>query len=106
MSLATITFWSENCNVYGIPDVLHSYLVSITSNQAAGKNNKILRIIPITENAPKPIQGGPFILRNATVDEALSKSFNILSEVEELEGLRGNKNIIKSEGKKLQFISY
>ena len=52
MSLATITFWGESFNVYGIPDELYIYLISITVNQAMGNGDKIVRIVPVSEDAP------------------------------------------------------
>lgn len=106
MSLATITFWSDTSNAYGIPDILYSYLISITVNQALGGSNKIVRITPISGNVPKSLKEGPFIIKNATIDDALLKAYNILSEINELEGMRSNKNIMKTEGKKLKFVSY
>ena len=106
MSLATITFWSDTRYGNEIPDILYSYLITITVNQAIGGGNKIIRIIPISGNAPQPLKEGPFIIKNASINDALLKSFNILSEINELDGLKSNKNILKTEGKRLQFISY
>jgi hypothetical protein len=106
MSLATITFWSDTRYGNEIPDILYSYLITITVNQAIGGSNKILRIIPISGNAPKPLKEGPFIIKTASINDALLKAFNILTEINELDGLRSNKNILKSEEKKLQLVSH
>ena len=106
MSLATITFWGESFNVYGVPDELYIYLVSITVNQVMGNGDKIVRIIPISEDAPKPLKGGPFIVRKVNLDDALNKAYNNLMELKDLQGLKSHQSIITTDQRKVQFISY
>lgn len=106
MSLATITFWVERFNSHGIPNTLYTYLVSIFVNQVVGKGDKIVKIVPLSVDAPTPVHERPFIIRNSSTEKAISEAFNILNQIPELQGLRSYKSIIKSEEKSLQFINH
>ena len=104
MSLATITFWGERINVYGVPDQLYIYLISISVNQVIDNGDKIVRIIPISKDAPKPLKGGPFIVRRVELQDALTKAYKNLMEVKDLQGLKSSQNLITADERKLQFI--
>ena len=106
MSLATITFWGESFNVYGVPDELYIYLISITVNQAMGNGDKIVRIIPISENAPKPLKGGPFIVRKVNLQDALMKAYNNLMELKDLQNLKSHQTLMTTDERKLQFTNH
>ena len=56
MALATVTFWGDNINSYGVPKTLHTYLISVSVNQAIGDRDKIVKIVPLSEGAPKPVR--------------------------------------------------
>lgn len=101
MALATITFWGETSNSYGIPTDMHMYLVSVYVNQVIGQNDRIVKIVPLTDTTAKPKNELPFIVRNSTEEEAISKAFNILSEMSILQGLENFKSIIKNKKERL-----
>jgi hypothetical protein len=105
MSLATVTFWGDLANSYGIPDTLHSYLVSVFTNEIFGNRDKIVKIIPLTVNSPKPSQERPFIVRTSTKEQAFSEAINLLKGMTTLKDLHCNINVMKSESSKLQFVS-
>jgi hypothetical protein len=104
MSLATITFWDENLNAYGIPNTYYSYLVSVFVNQVVGNGDKLIKIVPLTDQSPKPASDRPFILRNSSWDSAISQAFNILNEMPTLQGFKSHKSIIWNKEKSIQFI--
>ena len=95
MALATITFWGDNSNSYGVPTNLHMYLISVYGNQVLGQRDKIVKIVPMTEDTAKPKSELPFIVRNTTEEEAIFKAFNLLSDLSTLQGLENHKSIIK-----------
>lgn len=104
MSLATISFWEENYNSYGIPNTLHSYLVSVYVNQIIGRGDKIVKIVPLTEGAPALESQHPFVVRNTTTEQALLKAFKILMEMPTLRGMKNHKSIIRNSEKVLKII--
>lgn len=95
MALATITFWGNTSNSYGIPTDFHMYLISVYGNQVLGQRDRIVKIVPLTEDTARPKSELPFIVKNATEDEAIYKAFSILSELSILQGLENHKSIIK-----------
>ncbi|MEE9449012.1 MAG: hypothetical protein V3V72_03090 [Ignavibacteriaceae bacterium] len=104
MSLATISFWEESYNSYGIPNTMHSYLVSVFVNQIIGSGDKIVKIVPLTDGAPKPESQHPFVVRNTTTEKAIFKAFNLLVEMPTLQGMKNHKSILgkKKELKLIQ----
>ena len=105
MTLATITFWDEDFDKYGIPNILHSYLVSVFVNHVIGDGDKIIKIVPLTEKSPKPSNDHPLIIKNSTKEEAITEGFNILKEMPKLKELKSSKTIIHSKEKKPQLLS-
>ena len=104
MSLATISFWRENYNSYGIPDTMHSYLVSVFVNQIIGRGDKIVKIVPITDGAPKPESQHPFVVRNTTSEKALLKAFSLLLALPTLQGMKNHSSIMRNKDKELKII--
>jgi len=104
MSLATISFWEESYNSYGIPNTVHSYMISVFVNQIIGRGDKIVKIIPLTDGAPNLESQHPFVVRNTTTEKALSKAFKILLEMPALQGMKNHKSIIKNKDKELKLI--
>jgi hypothetical protein len=105
MSLATITFWNESSDSYGIPNILHSYLVSVFINQVIGSRDKIVKIVPLTENSPRLSSERPFIVKNSTKEQAIAEAFNVLKEMPTLKELESSGVIIKTEEKSPQLVS-
>lgn len=95
MALATVTFFGDNTSSYGVPKTLHSYLISVTVNQALSNRDKIVKIVPISEGAPKPSRELPFIIKNSDWKKAIFEAFGILEEMEGLKGLRNHKSIVE-----------
>ena len=104
MSLATISFWEENYNSYGIPSIMHSYLVSVFVNQIIGSGDKIVKIVPLTEGAPTPESQHPFVVRNTTTEKALLKAFNLLMTMPTLQGMKNHKSIMRNKERELKII--
>lgn len=104
MSLATISFWEESYNSYGIPDTIHSYLVSVFVNQIIGRGDKIVKIVPITDGAPKLESQHPFVVRNSSTEKALLKAFNLLMEMPTLRGMKNHSSIMRNKNKELKLI--
>lgn len=105
MSLSTITFWGETSNSYGVPDTLYSYLVSVFINEIFSNGDKIVKIVPLTANAPKPPQDRPFIVRNSTKEQAASEAFRMLREMPALQELHYSIAALQNKDEKLQFVS-
>jgi hypothetical protein len=97
MALATVTFFGNNISSYGIPKTLYSYLISVTVNQALSNRDKIVKIVPISEGAPKPVKELPFIIKNSDWKKAIFEAFGILEEMDGLKGLRNHKTIVEME---------
>jgi hypothetical protein len=97
MALATVTFFGENISSYGVPKTLHSYLISVSVNQALGDRDKIVKIVPISEGAPKPVRELPFIIKNSDWKKAIFEAFNVLEKMEGLKGLKNHKSIVELE---------
>jgi len=97
MALATVTFFGDNSSSYGVPKILHSYLISVTVNQALSNRDKIVKIVPISEGAPKPVRDLPFIIKNSDWKKAIFEAFGILEEMEGLKGLRNHKSIVEMQ---------
>ena len=105
MSLATISFWKENFNSYGIPDTFHSYLISVFVNEVFRNGDKIVKILPLTSDAPKPPHDRPFIIKNSSKENAITETFNILKELPALKDLKFSKTILDSGEKNPKFVS-
>ena len=97
MALATVTFFDENTSSYGVPKTLHSYLISVSVNQALSNRDKIVKIVSISEGAPKPVRELPFIIKNSDWKKAILEAFAILEGMEGLKGLRNHKSIVEME---------
>ncbi len=104
MSLATISFWEENYNSYGIPSRMHSYLISVFVNQIIGRGDKIVKIVPLTEGAPLLESQHPFVVRNTTTEQALLKAFKILMDMPTLQGMKNHKSIMRNKENALNII--
>ena len=104
MSLATISFWEESYNSYGIPDTMHSYLVSVFVNQIIGRGDKIVKIVPITNGAPRPESQHPFVVRNTSTEKALLKAFSLLMDLPTLQGMKNHSSIMRNKDKELKII--
>lgn len=104
MSLATISFWEESYNSYGIPNTMHSYLVSVFVNQIMGSGDKIVKIVPLTDGAPKPESQHPFVVRNTTTEKALLKAFSLLMELPTLRGMKNHKSIMRNKSNEMKII--
>jgi hypothetical protein len=105
MFLATISFWNESSNSYGIPDTFHSYLISVFVNEIFKNGDKIVKIIPLTSDAPKPPHNRPFIIKNSSKENAIIEAFNILKEMPEMKDLRCSKTILDMGEKNLKFVT-
>jgi len=97
MALATVTFFGDSTSSYGVPKTLHSYLISVTVNQALSNRDKIVKIVPISEGVPKPVRDLPFIIKNSDWKKAIFEAFGILEEMEGLKGLRNHKSIVEMQ---------
>jgi hypothetical protein len=97
MALATVTFWGENISSYGVPKTLHTYLISVSVNQALGIRDKIVKIVPLSEGAPKPVRDLPFIIKNSDWNKAIFEAFGVLEEMDCFKGLRNHKSIVEME---------
>ncbi len=78
MALATVTFFGENISSYGVPKTLHTYLISVSVNQALSNRDKIVKIVPLSEGAPKPVRDLPFIIKNSDWKKAIFEAFRIV----------------------------
>jgi hypothetical protein len=97
MALATVTFFDEHTGSYGIPKTLYSYLISVSVNQALSNRDKIVKIVPISEGAPKPVRELPFIIKNSDWKKAIFEAFGILEGMQDLKGLKNHKSIVEME---------
>ena len=105
MSLGTIMFWENNYDKYGVPKSFYGYLISVFVNQVIGNGNKILKIIPLTENSPKPPNNRPFIVMNSEKENAIIEAFKILKNLPELQMLKSNETIITTLQEKPKLVS-
>jgi len=97
MALATVTFWGENISSYGVPKTMYTYLISVSVNQALGNRDKIVKIVPLSEGAPKPIRELPFIIKNSDWKKAIFEGFGVLEGMDGLKGLKNHKSIVEME---------
>jgi hypothetical protein len=97
MALATVTFWGENISAYGVPKTMYTYLISVSVNQALGNRDKIVKIVPLSEGAPKPIRELPFIIKNSDWKKAIFEAFGVLEGMDCFKGLRNHKSIVEME---------
>lgn len=97
MALATVSFWGENTNSHGIPQTFYTYLVSVYVNQAIGLRDKIVKIVPLTEDTPKPERDLPFMVKNSDAKNAFMEAFKVLEAMDSLRGLKSQKSIVESD---------
>ncbi|NWG27411.1 MAG: hypothetical protein HXY48_02620 [Ignavibacteriaceae bacterium] len=97
MALATVTFWGENTNSHGIPQTFYTYLISVYVNQAIGMRDKIVKIVPLTEETPKPARELPFMVKNSDAKNAFIEAFKVLDTMESLKGLKSHKSVVELE---------
>jgi hypothetical protein len=97
MAFATVTFWGEGINTYGVPNTLYTYLISVSVNQVLGHRDKIVKIVPISEGAPKPLKDLPFIVKNSDEKKAFFEGFGVLEKMECLKGLKNHKSMVELE---------
>jgi hypothetical protein len=105
MSLATISFWNESFNSYGIPDIFHSYLISVFVNEIFKNGDKIVKILPLTSEAPKPPYDRPFIIKNSTKENAISEAIKIIKEIPALKDLKCSKAMLDNSEQNLKFVT-
>lgn len=99
MAFATVTFWGEGINTYGIPNTLYTYLISVSINQVLSHRDKIVKIVPISEGAPKPSRELPFIVKNSDEKGAILEGIAVLEKMESLKGLKNHKSLVELEKK-------
>ncbi len=99
MALATATFWGESLNTHGIPNTVHIYLISVYVNQAIGLRDKIVKIVPLTENTPKPSRELPFIVKSSDAKTAFLEAFAALEEMDCLKGFKCHKSVVENDRK-------
>jgi hypothetical protein len=97
MALATVTFWGENISAYGVPKILHTYLISVSVNQAIGDRDKIVKIVPLSEGSPKPVRELPFIIKNSDWKKAIFEAFGVLEKMDCFKGMKNHKSIVELE---------
>jgi hypothetical protein len=97
MALATVSFWGENTNSHGIPQTFYTYLISVYINQAIGLRDKIVKIVPLTEETPKPERDLPFMVKNSDAKNAFMEAFKVLEAMDSLKGLKSQKSIVESD---------
>ncbi len=95
MALATVTFWGEGINTYGIPNTFYTYLISVSTNQIMNNNDRIVKIVPLTGDTPKPERELPFIIKNSDAKQAIQVAFGLLERMENLKGLKNHKSIVE-----------
>ena len=96
MAFATVTFWGEGIDTYGIPNTLYTYLISVSINQVLSHRDKIVKIVPISEGAPKPSRELPFIVKNSDEKTAILEGIGVLEKMESLKGLKNHKSLVDS----------
>lgn len=97
MALATVTFWGNGNNSYGVPNTLYTYLISVSVNQVLGHRDKIVKIVALSGDAPKPSKELPFIVKNSDDKKAIFEACNILEGMESLKGLKNHKSLVEVE---------
>jgi hypothetical protein len=97
MALATVTFWGDDISSYGVPKTLYTYLISVSVNQALGNRDKIVKIVPLSEDSPKPVRELPFIIKNSDWKKAIFEAFSVLEGMDCFKGLRNHKSIVELE---------
>jgi hypothetical protein len=97
MALATVTFWGENTNSHGIPQTFYTYLISVYINQAIGMRDKIVKIVPLTDDTPRPARDLPFMVKNSDAKNAFIEAFKVLDAMDSLKGLKSQKSIVETE---------
>jgi hypothetical protein len=97
MALATVSFWGESTNSHGIPQTFYTYLISVYVNQAIGARDKIVKIVPLTEETPKPERDLPFMVKNSDAKNAFMEAFKVLEAMDSLKGLKSQKSIVESD---------
>jgi len=105
MSLTTVIFWNEISNSYGIPEIFHSYLISVFVNEIFRNGDKIVKILPVTSNAPKPTYDRPFIIKNSSKENAISEAINILKGMPDLKDLKCSKAMLDNSEQNLKFVT-
>jgi len=97
MAFATVTFWGEGINTYGVPNTLYTYLISVSINEVLGCRDKIVKIVPLSEGAPKPSRDLPFIVKNSDEKKAIIEGIGVLEKMESLKGLKSHKSMVELE---------
>jgi hypothetical protein len=96
MAIATLFIWDNHINSHGIPNEYHSYLISVSVNQVIGAGDKIIKIIPMTKDSPKPEKEGAIIVRKANQEEAFNAAFKLLEDMECFRGLNTHRCIVET----------
>ena len=97
MVIATLFIWDNSTVSHGMPSRFHSYFISVSTNQVIGSGDKIIKIIPMTEDTPKPEREGPIIIRNDNKNEALDAAFKYLENMECFRGLKKHRCIVEND---------
>ena len=97
MVIATLFIWDNSFTSHGIPNRFHSYLISVSTNQVIGNDDKIIKIIPITKDTPKLEKEGAIIMKEINKDEALNAVFKYLEDMECFRGLKKHRFIVEDD---------
>ena len=97
MVIATLFIWDNRIVSHGIPNRFHSYFISVSTNQVIGTADKIIKIVPMTQDTPKPEKEGPIIIRNDNKNEALDAVFKYLEDMECFSGLKKHRCIVEND---------
>jgi hypothetical protein len=97
MAFATLFIWDNSFTSHGIPNTFHSYLISVSANQVIGAGDKIIKIIPMTKDTPKPEKEGAIIVRKANKNEALDAAFKLLENMECFRGFNKHRCIVEND---------
>ena len=97
MVIATLFIWDNSIAAHGIPKRYYSYLITVSRNQVLGGADKIVQIIPMTEDTPKPEKEGLVIVRNDAKNETLNSVFKYLEEMECFQGLNKHRCIVEND---------
>ena len=97
MVIATLFIWDSSITPHGIPKRFYSYLISVSRNQVIGAGDKIIQVLPMTEDTPKPKKEGPIIIRNDEKNDALDSVFKYIEDMECFQGLNKHRCIVEND---------
>jgi hypothetical protein len=59
--------------------------------------DKIVKIVPLTEDTPRPARDLPFMVKNSDAKSAFMEAFKVLETMDCLKGLKSQKSIVETE---------